>query len=175
MIKEEWKDILGYEGKYQVSNTGKVRSLNYNNTGKIRELKQKLNRYGYYEVKLSKNNQTKDFMIGRLVAQHFIENWHFKPKVIHINNTKDNSVNNLKWAYESEAMHHQYNMKKRKGKSTYTIITYNNKKYKKYVDIAKDLGLNMNTFYKRMKLGWSLYEALEIPVGRNTRRKNEEE
>ena len=48
---EIWKDILGYEGKYQVSNTGKVRSMNYNNTGKIRELKLKLNKYGYYEVK----------------------------------------------------------------------------------------------------------------------------
>ena len=54
---EIWKDIEGYENKYQVSNTGKVRSINYNNTGQIKELKQKVNSHGYYEVKLSKNNK----------------------------------------------------------------------------------------------------------------------
>lgn len=163
---EVWRDIIGYEGKYQVSNTGKVRSMNYNNTNKIQELKLKLNRYGYYEVKLSKNNTTKDFMVGRLVAQHFIPNTNFKSKVIHKKDVKDNSVSNLEWAYESEAMHNQYNTHKREGKSSNTKITYNNKGYKRYSDIAKDLGINKNTFYKRMKLGWSLYEALEIPTGK---------
>ena len=161
-----WKDILGYEGKYQVSNTGKVRSMNYNNTGKVKELKPKLNRYGYYEVKLSKNNITQNFLVGRLVAEHFIPNNNFKPKVIHIGDVRDNSVENLKWAYESEAMHNQYNSKKRKGKASKKVITYNGKSYKRYSEIAKELGINKNTFYKRMKLGWSLYEALEIPIGR---------
>ena len=163
---EIWKDILGYEGKYQVSNTGKVRSMNYNNTGKVRELKLKLNKYGYYEVKLSKNNKTQDFMVGRLVAEHFIPNNNFKPKVIHIGDVRDNSVKNLKWAYESEAMHNQYNSKKRKGKVSKKLITYNGKSYNRYSEIAKDLGINKNTFYKRLRLGWSLYEALEIPVGK---------
>lgn len=163
---EQWKDILGYEGKYQVSNTGKVRSLNYNNTGKIKELKQKINRYGYYEVKLSKNNRTKDFMVGRLVSEHFIPNPNFKTKVIHKKDVKDNNVTNLEWAYESEAMHNQYNTHKRKGRSSNAKITYNKKKYKKYLDIANDLGIKKNTFYKRLRLNWSLYEALEIPVGR---------
>lgn len=168
---EIWKDIIGYNGKYQISNTGKVRSTNYNNTGKIKELKLKLNKYGYYEVKLSKHNKTKDYMVGRLVAQHFIANPNFKNKVIHLKDVKDNNVNNLKWAYESEAMHNQYNNKHRKGNASNTIITYNNKNYKRYIDIAKDLGINENTFYKRMyKLNWSLYEALEIPIGRSNLR-----
>ena len=165
-IDEIWKDIIGYEGKYQISNTGKIRSINYNNTGKTKELKLKLNKYGYYEVKLSKNNKAKDFMVGRLVAQHFIPNLSFKPKVIHKNDVKDNSIQNLKWAYESEVIHNQYNNNHRKGKSSNTIITYNGKKYKRYSDIAKDLGINKNTFYKRInKLNWSLYEALEVPIG----------
>lgn len=163
---EYWKDILGYEGKYQVSNTGKVRSLNYNNTGKVKELKQKINRYGYYEVKLSKNNRTKDFMVGRLVALHFIPNPNFKTKVIHKKDVTDNSVENLEWVYESEAMHNQYNTHKRKGKASKTKITYNNKNYKNYGSIAKDLGINKSTFYRRLKLNWSLYEALEIPIGK---------
>lgn len=167
-VGEIWKDIIGYNGKYQVSNTGKVRSTNYNNTGKIQELKLKLNKYGYYEVKLSKNNVAKDYMVSRLVAEAFIPNRNFKPKVIHRNNCKDNSIQNLKWAYESEVMHNQYNNGHRKGKSSNTIITYNNKNYRRYSEIAKDLGINKRTFYKRIyELNWSLYEALEIPVGRS--------
>ena len=73
-MKEIWKNIIGYDGKYQVSNTGKIRSTNYNNTNQTKELKLKLNRYGYYEVKLSKNNKARDYMVGRLVAEHFISN-----------------------------------------------------------------------------------------------------
>lgn len=163
---EEWVDIIGYEGKYQVSNTGKVRSLNYNNTGQIKELKQKLNRYGYYEVKLSKNNKTKDFMVGRLVAEHFIDNRNFKDKVIHKKEVTNNSIENLEWAYNSEVMHNQYNTKKRKGKSSKTKITYENKNYKRYIEIAREKGIKDKTFYNRLNNGWSLFEALEIPVGK---------
>lgn len=51
---EIWGDIKGFEGKYQVSTEGNVRSLNYNNTGQIKNLKKKINKYGFAEVKLSK-------------------------------------------------------------------------------------------------------------------------
>lgn len=166
-MREVWVNIIGYGGKYQVSNTGKIRSMNYNNTGKVKELKQKLNKYGYYEVKLSKNNIAKDYMVSRLVAQHFIPNPLFKTKVVHIRSVKNNSIDNLMWAYESEAMHHQYNKLARKGKPSYTNITYNKRNYTKYTDIAKDAGINRSTFYKRLyKLNWNLYEALEVPIGR---------
>lgn len=166
-MQEQWVDVIGFDGKYQVSNTGKVRSTNYNNTHTTRELKQKLNKYGYYEVKLSINNITKDFMVGRLVAMHFIPNPMFKPKVVHIKDTKDNSVENLMWAYESEAMHHYYNKRARKGQPSYTKITYNDKDYIEYKDIARDLGLKDRTFYKRInELGWDLYSSLEIPTGK---------
>ncbi len=166
---EIWKDVIGYEGKYQVSNTGKVRSLNYNNTHTIKELKPKVNKYGYLEVKLSKNNKTKDFMLGRLVAIHFIPNPLFKEEVIHISkDPKDNSVENLMWAYHSESKHHTYNKGSRgNSKPTFTKISYDKKNYNTYAEIAKKLGINKTTFYKRLyKLHWSLYEALEIPIGR---------
>lgn len=169
MIVEIWKDIIGYEGKYQVSNTGKVRSLNYNNTNTIKELKPKVNRYGYLEVKLSKNNITKDYMVGRLVAIHFMPNPLYKEEVIHISrDTTDNSIENLKWAYHSESKHHSYNKgSRKKGTPTYTIISYNGKNYNEYKDIAKDLGINRKIFQERInKLHWNLYEALEVPIGR---------
>jgi hypothetical protein len=167
-MNEIWVDILGYEGKYQVSNTGKVRSMNYNNTGLIRELKQKKNRYGYMEVKLSKNNKTKDYMVGRLVAIHFIPNTNYKEEVIHISkDATDNSVSNLKWAYHSESKHNMYNKGCRKiGKPTHSKITYEGKNYRNYTAIARKKGMNIKSFYNRMYLGWSLYEALEVPVGR---------
>lgn len=167
-MNEIWKDIIGYEGKYQVSNTGKVRSLNYNNTHTIKELKPKTSKYGYLEVKLSKNNRTKDYIVSRLVAIHFIPNPLFKEEVIHISkDAKDNRVENLKWAYHSESKHNTYNKGSRKGKPTHTKISYNGKNYKNYKAIAKDLKLNTQTFYNRLyRLNWTLYEALEVPIGR---------
>lgn len=168
-MEEIWVDIMEYEGKYQVSNTGKVRSLNYNNTGKIKELKLKVNKYGFLEVKLSKDNKTKDFMVARLVAEHFLPNPMFKEEVIHISKNKtDNSVENLKWAYHSESKHHMYNKGCRKiGKPTKTKITYNGKNYKTYSKIAKDNNINLKTFYNRLyNLNWNLWEALEVPIGR---------
>ena len=168
-MEEEWRDIKGYRGKYQVSNTGKVRSLNYNNTKQIKELKYNIHcKTGLASVKLSKNNKTKDYMVARLVAETFIPNPLFKEHVIHISLDKlDNSINNLAWAYISEEKHHTYNKGARKGKPTYTLISYNGKNYNNYKDIAKDLGINARTFYKRLyELNWNLYEALEVPVGK---------
>jgi hypothetical protein len=125
-MQEIWKNIIGYEGKYQVSNTGKVRSMNYNNTHTIKELKQKLNRYGYYEVELSINNKKRTHMVGRLVAEHFIPNPNYKNEVMHIGDPTDNSVNNLCWAYDSEVKHNTYNRRARKsGNPTFSTITYN--------------------------------------------------
>jgi hypothetical protein len=69
--KEVWKDIKNYEGLYEVSNFGNVRSLKY---GKIKYLKPAKNKGGYYFVILCKNGKTKNFRIHRLVANAFIEN-----------------------------------------------------------------------------------------------------
>lgn len=168
---EKWIDINNYGGKYQVSNTGKVRSMNYNNTNTIRELKQKENRFGQMEVKLSLHNKTKDYMVARLVAEHFIPNPMQKPVVMHITkNKKNNDVSNLRWAYTSEEKHNTYNKGCRKNSiPSFTKITYEGNNYIRYSDIAQRKGLNPRTFQKRLELGWGLYEALEIPVGKKTK------
>lgn len=119
-MKEEWKDIKGYENKYQVSNLGNVRSLNYNNTGKPKNLKQKLNKYNYLEVKLSKDNKTKDFMVERLVAQAFMPNSDETKVITHIDNNKiNNEVSNLKWVSIQEAKYLAYKNGNRPGNSSY--------------------------------------------------------
>lgn len=90
---EFWKDIKGYEGLYQVSNVGQVKSVKRNKL-----LKPIKNRDGYLRVNLSKNGEAKCFYIHRLVAEAFLPNEEELPDVDHINNDKtDNRVANLQW------------------------------------------------------------------------------
>jgi len=116
---EVWKDIQGYEGIYQVSNLGRVRSLDRTmvlESGKIRRDKGvilksiKHKTKGYCYVSLSRGGYFKRFLIHRLVAQSFLENNDNKPQVNHINGDKNNnSVENLEWCTEIENIHHAMN------------------------------------------------------------------
>ena len=99
---EIWKDIEGYEGLYQISNLGRVKSLNRN---KVMTLRVKRN--GYKEVSLSKDNTKKHYLVHRLVAQAFIPNTGNKPTVNHIDEDKtNNNVDNLEWATMKEQNNH---------------------------------------------------------------------
>lgn len=92
---EQWKDIKNYEGLYQVSNLGRVKSLWY---GKERILKPGMNNYGYLRVPLRKNDKRILYLVHRLVAQAFIPNPDNLPEVNHINEVKtDNRVENLEF------------------------------------------------------------------------------
>lgn len=97
-MDEIWKDIPGYEGKYEVSNLGNVRSLNYNHTGEIKLLKQGTNKKGYKLVNLCKNGKQKCYLIHRLVAMTFIPNPNNLPIINHKDENKvNNNVKNLEW------------------------------------------------------------------------------
>ena len=92
IMEEIWKDIEGYEGLYQVSNTGRVRSLKRNII-----LKNRIAR-GYERVVLRTNNIPKEYSVHRLVATAFIPNPDNLPQVNHIDEDKTNNcVNNLEW------------------------------------------------------------------------------
>lgn len=166
-MEEVWKDIEGYENKYQVSDRGNVRSLNYNNTGQPRNLKQKINRYGYNEVKLSKNNKTKNFLVSTLVAQAFLDKVNPDKEVMHISDINDNSVDNLKYGYRSEILHQTYKRGRRKiGKPSKNFMSYNGKQYKKYSDLARDYGIAPKLLHKRIENGWTLEETVSILLKR---------
>lgn len=169
-MKEMWVKVNGYP-KYEISNTGKVKSLNYNNTGKPQELKIKINKYGFAEVSLSKNNKKKDFMLARLVAEHFVPNPKNCPVVTNIDNDKTNcSADNLKWVYISESRYLMYKKGNRKvGIPSEYKISYNGKAYKSYSDMAKDYGLTAHQLFKRLDRGWDLDLALNVPVDENNK------
>lgn len=118
---EIWKDIIGFEGIYQISNYGNVKSCKrYVNTefGE-RVVNEKLlklgkNRGGYLIVRLYKYGIKKTFKPHRLVANAFIENPENKNQVNHKNHIKtDNSMNNLEWVSNLENTCHSQLKKKR--------------------------------------------------------------
>jgi hypothetical protein len=112
-LKERWKPIEGYEGLYEVSDTGKVRSLERvvkRGNGFLNipsKEKEPVEVHGYLYFSLFKEGKERRYAAHRLVAQHFIENPDNKPQINHLNgNKKDNRVQNLEWATQSENNYH---------------------------------------------------------------------
>ena len=125
-MEEIWKDIEGYEGLYQVSNLGRVRSLDRiipsklkNNNfvkkkGKIIQLRKKKD--GYVQVKLKKDGSQKLMSVHRLVAKAFIDNPNNYEIVNHKdNNPENNNEKNLEWCTQSYNIKYSYNQKRSKS------------------------------------------------------------
>ncbi len=112
MNNEIWKDIDGYEGRYQISSIGRIRGLVNTRGNPLSEpkiLKPRIQRKGYLEVCLKIQQKRKMFKIHRLVAAAFLPNPMNKPQVNHINGIKtDNRAQNLEWATPSENMQHAF-------------------------------------------------------------------
>ena len=99
-ITEIWKPIPDYEGLYEVSNTGKVRSLNYKKRkGKIQLLKTKIDKYGYIALCLPNDGTRKSFRVHKLVATAFLGD----AKGLQVNH-KDSNKTHAFQAYECETI-----------------------------------------------------------------------
>jgi hypothetical protein len=105
--EEIWKDIIGYEGLYKVSDFGNVKSLGNEFLRKERLLKLSPQSKNYLTVVLQKDATRKMVLVHRLVAEHFIYNIESKPQINHINGNKhDNRVENLEWVSHRENLDH---------------------------------------------------------------------
>jgi len=113
---EIWKPVVGYEGTYEVSNQGRVKSLARYKKGKVgpcwheeKMMKTPLHHSGYVHCALRRNGKSTSFTIHRLVALAHIPNPDNKPQVNHKDsNRANNHVSNLEWCTMSENMLHGY-------------------------------------------------------------------
>lgn len=161
-MTEIWKDIKEYEGKYQISNTGKVRSL-VNNKNKIRKqpkiLKPYLDKDGYEIVRLSKNSKLKAFKIHRLVAIYFLDNVKNKLAVDHIDtNRRNNNYTNLRWVTNEENSNNLNtisNLKKIgvKYKIMYgkPIVDKNGNRYISIIEASRELKISRSKIQYHLK------------------------
>ena len=122
MIEEIWKDVVGYENIYQISNLGRVKALERpvnNRAGKRFEkiLKYRISERGYCITVLSKEAKSKKCFIHRLIAQAFIPNPENKLEINHINGIRhDNRIENLEWCTRKENMVHAFSTGLNRGK-----------------------------------------------------------
>ena len=124
--EELWKPIKDYEGLYEISNLGRIRSLDRyiksrSSRGEMQfkkgtVLKQKFNRVtGYYVVTLWKNGEQKGYTVHRLIASHFLPKDDKREVVNHKDGNKlNNCVSNLEWVSYSENLSHSYSQLNRK-------------------------------------------------------------
>jgi hypothetical protein len=105
-MQEIWKDILGYEGLYQISNYGNVRSLHWNHSNQIRLLTP-FDNDGYLRIGFRQQGKLKNHLIHVLVAKAFIPNPNNLPQVNHKDGNKHNNlVSNLEWISNSDNVKH---------------------------------------------------------------------
>lgn len=162
MEKEVFRDVLGYEGLYQISNYGRVKSLERKNIFYCglrkeyleRPTKEKILNYnksnrGYLQVCLTKEGKSKTYTVHRLVAKAFLPNLKNKKQVNHIDGNKENnSIDNLEWVTSSENNKHAfitglnkpYNMRK---VNQYDLQGNFIKQWNSITDFLKENNLNL--------------------------------
>jgi hypothetical protein len=133
---EIWKPIKNYEGLYEVSNLGRVKSLsrlvNHKDSNRLineRILKPWDNSHGYLQVKLLKNGKSNSFRINRLVADSFLDKLDYQNQVNHKNSIRnDNRLENLEWVSNLENNSHKsLNIN---TQSKYPCVTYHKQRKK---------------------------------------------
>lgn len=153
-MEEIWKDIPGYEGLYQASNLGKIRSMHYRNknSNNIKELKARNNNKGYFKVNLNGKN----IYIHTLIAKTFISNENNYKEINHKDGNKENNcIDNLEWCNHKDNMiHASKNLKKcgsKKVKCT-NIKTGETKIYYSMNSAKKD-GFKTSGISRSVKIG----------------------
>lgn len=140
-MKEIWKDIPDYEGLYQASNLGNIRSINsrWGKRSTPRIVKQQLTKKGYKRISLSKNNKHNLFMVHRLIYETFNDKIENDLEINHKNyNRADNNIKNL------ELLNHKDNVRYSKAIKVYQYDLNGNfiKKWNSTRDIEREINID---------------------------------
>ena len=150
--KEEiWKDIAGYEGHYQVSDKGRIKSVKFR---KERILKPRRDTRGYLRVNLCKNGEIKQYMVHRLVAKVFISNLDNLPMINHKDeNPSNNRVENLEWCSAKYNNNYGTHIQRISEKLSKPVLQFTKsgefvKKWKSATDVELNLGYSQSNISK---------------------------
>lgn len=150
---EEWKSIIRFEGLYDVSSEGRVRSLwdGRHKIHRIKVLKPRKNKGGYLHVNLWKDGEMKTFKVHRLVASSFIKNPLNKSDVNHKNEIKtDNRVDNLEWMTRKENIKYGTRTERCSKAQSKPVLQYTKeevlvKEYPSTIEASRHTGINQGS------------------------------
>lgn len=170
-----WKDVVGYEGLYEVSNTGLIRTNSQKTTytkhhgtrhWKQRILRNKTPNGRNARVSLWKDGKQKDFLVHRLVAEAFIPKVEGKDSVNHIDgNPKNNHVSNLEWCDHRENNNHAFDnglMSTNKKVVLVDRITGETILFRSLTKASEYLGHNHGYLSRQLKKGRSEVHGYEV-------------
>lgn len=156
-MEEIWKDIKDYEGLYQISNLGRIKSLRYNKERLLTPIKN--NKTNYIHINLCKHKVNKTHYIHRLLGCAFVDNKDNKPHINHKNGVRDdNRIENLEWVTPKENHIHKYytlNYKQHRRRHTEEEVLkireiYNNNKVSQ-IKLVEIFNSNRATINKILK------------------------
>lgn len=184
-IKEEWRPVVGYEGIYEVSNTGKVNALNYHRE-KIKKPLKISDEKGYKFVFLYKNGSPQRAQIHRLVAMAFIQNPNNFPVINHKDeNPSNNNVENLEWCTQQYNLNYGTRVRRASLKNSKKVLQFTRDgefiaQYSSFKDAQEKTGLQYTNISKvcrglREFCGGYRWKYIDDETANRSKRKNDEE
>lgn len=164
-MQEEWRDVVGYEGFYQVSNLGRVKSVSRTQeivwNGKIvkKSIKGKIiaqtkQNGGYLMANLSMNGKRKECTVHRLVAIAFVDNPDGLKEVNHKDGNKENNtVDNLEWCNRSDNLKHRARVLGQRGNAVKVRCIDTGEEFEAIKDAAEKVGVSDTSIHTALKKG----------------------
>jgi hypothetical protein len=175
-VVEKWVPISKVDGRYEISNLGRVKSVERKvkcGYSKLRSVKEvirmvQVNNFGYEFISVKHKGKFSCIFVHKEVAIAFIGNPNSKPEVNHIDgDPRNNSISNLEWVTRSENMNHSY----KKLGHKWAVRVYVGGENRRLIDVCEEKGLLTSLVRSRLYSGWSLDKALNTPKSKYSNEK----